>query len=425
MLELQPASRAATVSLAVNSAAKQESISMFQSLETLPADPILGLSAAFRADANPNKIDLGMGVYRDASGITPVMSAVKKAEAGILEAQTSKAYVGPVGAQAYNEIIANLIFGDALVSKLGGRRVTVQTPGGCGGLRLAAEFIGKATSDATVWVSDPTWANHKPLLGSAGLRFRDYPYYDYDKHSVRFAEMIDCLRQIPAGDLVLLHGCCHNPSGADLDREQWLQLRDVALERGFTVFIDLAYQGMGDGLEPDVYGVRLLAESLPELLVVSSCSKNFGLYRERTGALTLICDSPAAATVATTQLAAAARANYSMPPDHGAAIVQFIMEDAGLRAEWEEELTAVRDRINGLRSLIVERVQAAGIGRDFGFIEKEKGMFSFLGVDRTQIETLINDYSIYLVNSSRINVASINESNIDYFTASLAKVLSA
>jgi aspartate aminotransferase len=316
-----------------------------------------------------------------------------------------------------------MVLGESLKQSLGGRRVTVQTPGGCGGLRLAAEFIVKAKSDSTVWVSDPTWANHVPLLGSAGLKIEQYPYYDYDTHSVRFDEMLSCLQQVPTGDLVLLHGCCHNPSGADLTRAQWQAIKEVALSKGFTVFIDLAYQGLGDGLEQDVYGVRLLAEALPELIVVSSCSKNFGLYRERTGALTLICENDAATSAATTLLAAAARANYSMPPDHGAAIVQTVMQNPELQADWDAELKEVRDRINSLRSLLVSSLRAGGLEQDFSFIEREKGMFSFLGVNKDQIQTLINDYSIYLVGSSRINVASINDNNLHYLVDSVAAVL--
>jgi len=396
---------------------------MFQSLQALPADPILGLMAAYRADNNPKKIDLGVGVYKDPAGNTPVMTAVKKAEDMLLKTQDSKSYVGPTGAAGYNDCVAQLIFGDALIDSLGKRRFTVQAPGGCGGLRLAAEFIQKANPSATVWVSDPTWANHVPLLGTAGLKIDNYPYYDYDSHSVRFEEMMATLSQVPSGDVVLLHGCCHNPCGSDLSPEQWVQLKDLALEQGFTVFIDLAYQGLGDGLAEDVYGVRLMAESLPELIVVSSCSKNFGLYRERTGALSVICDSEAAASVATTQIAAAARAMYSMPPDHGAAIVQLIMNSQELRTEWDTELTEMRDRINGLRAELVAKLKAAGVSQDFSFIEKEKGMFSFLGISVEQIQTLVNEYSIYIVNSSRINVAGINDANSDYLISSLAEVL--
>ena len=398
---------------------------MFQSLSALPADPILGLMASYRADSNPKKIDLGIGVYKNEAGDTPVMTAVKKAEGMILDSQTTKSYVGPTGAAGYNAIVAELLLGKPLNDSLGKRRVTVQSPGGCGGLRLAAEFIKSANPDATVWVSNPTWANHVPLLGSAGLKIAEYPYYDYDSHSVKFDAMIECLSKIDSGDIVLLHGCCHNPCGADLNQEQWQQVRDVSLKQGFTVFIDLAYQGLGDGLEEDVYGTRLLAESLPELIVVSSCSKNFGLYRERTGAMSLICDSDTAAAVAITQIAGAARAMYSMPPDHGAATVQLILSNDALRTEWDAELTEMRDRINGLRAQFVKQIQSIGIEQDFSFIEREKGMFSFLGVNMDQVQTLVNDYSIYLVNSSRINVAGINDSNIEYLSNSLAAVLKA
>ena len=396
---------------------------MFQAIQSLPPDPILGLSATYRADDNPNKIDLGVGVYKDPQGNTPVMRAVKQAEDYLLKSQESKSYVGPTGFAGYNEAVAELVFGKELNSKLAKRRVTVQSPGGCGGLRLAAEFIKRANPEATIWVSDPTWANHVPLLGSAGLKIETYPYYDYDNHGLRFDDMMACIQQIDSTDLLLLHGCCHNPSGADLSPEHWRQVKDVALERGFTVFIDMAYQGLGDGLEQDVYGVRLLAEALPELIVVSSCSKNFGLYRERTGALNLICETAEQTANATTQIAAAARANYSMPPDHGAAIVEHVLTTPALRDDWDAELTEMRDRINSLRSMLVARIADAGIDRDFSFIEREKGMFSFLGVSVDQVQRLVNEYSVYLVNSSRINVASLNDDNIDYLVNSLKAVL--
>ena len=397
---------------------------MFESLQPLPPDPILGLNAAFKADDNPNKVDLGIGVYKDEKGNTPVMRAVKEAEKLILNSQLTKAYVGPKGALAYNEAVAELILGATLKAGLGGRRITMQTPGGCGGLRIAAEFIARASSGSTIWVSDPTWANHKPLIGSSGLKFKSYPYYNYETHSVDFDNMIAALANVPKGDVVLLHGCCHNPSGADLASNQWRAIRDLAQEQNFTIFIDLAYQGMGDGLEEDVIGVRLLAESLPELIIVSSCSKNFGLYRERTGAITLICQNEGAASAASTLIAAAARSNYSMPPDHGAAVVQLIREDSSLNSMWEEELKEIRNRINGLRITFANRLTESGAQRDFSFIQKEKGMFSFLGITKSQIDKLISEYAIYLVDSSRINVASINDDNIDYVTKSIIEVLS-
>jgi aspartate aminotransferase len=290
-------------------------------------------------------------------------------------------------------------------------------------LRLAAEFINSSKPGARIFVSDPTWANHIPLLGDAGLSIEKYPYYDYGTHSIRFDEMMSTLHQAKEGDLVLLHGCCHNPCGADLSKEQWRQVRDLALKNGFTPFIDIAYQGLGDGVEEDCYGVRLLAESVPELIIVSSCSKNFGIYRERVGALTVICETPASMKGAASLIAYTARGIYSMPPDHGATVVEMILMDPSLRADWESELTQMRERINGLRTQFVERLAASGVNRDFSFIKNEKGMFSFLGIDVAQVQTLVNDYSIYLVDSSRINVAGINDKNIDYLVDSIKKVV--
>ncbi len=398
---------------------------MFEAITSLPADPILGLMAAFRADNNAHKIDLGVGVYKDERGQTPVMRAVKQAETRLLANQQTKTYVAPAGQEDFNHLIAGLIFGDQLRDQLGTRRVTFQTPGGCGGLRLGAEFLQKVKPGAKILVSDPTWANHIPLLGEAGLQISKYPYYDYDKHAIRFDAMMDSLSTATAGDLVLLHGCCHNPCGADLDQQQWQAVAELALKNGFTPFIDLAYQGLGDGIVEDTYGVRLLAETMPELVVVSSCSKNFGLYRERTGSLTVISANAASTKAAGSQIASIARSIYSMPPDHGAAVVIEILGDAALNADWEVELTEVRNRINGLRTELVNALIAKGINRDFSFIQREKGMFSFLGLSVDQVHNLINNYSIYLVDSSRINIAGINHNNLDYLAESIKQVLTA
>jgi len=398
---------------------------MFESISSLPADPSLGLMAAFRADTNAHKIELGVGVYKNELGQTPVMRAVKQAETRLLANQQTKTYVAPAGQDSFNHLIAGLIFGDALRDQLGGRRVTFQTPGGCGGLRLGAEFLQKVKPGAKILVSDPTWANHIPLLGEAGLQISKYPYYDYQNHAIRFDAMMDSLATAGQGDLVLLHGCCHNPCGADLDQQQWQAIAALAQKNGFTPFIDLAYQGLGDGIVEDTYGVRLLAETLPELVVVSSCSKNFGLYRERTGSLTVISGNAASAKAAGSQIASIARSIYSMPPDHGAAVVIEILGDSTLNADWETELTEVRNRINGLRTELVNALVAKGIDRDFSFIQREKGMFSFLGLSVEQVHSLINNYSIYLVDSSRINIAGINHSNLDYLADSIKQVLSA
>lgn len=398
---------------------------MFEAINSLPADPILGLMAAFRADKNAHKIDLGVGVYKNELGQTPVMRAVKQAETRLLANQQTKTYVAPAGQDSFNHLIAGLIFGDTLRDQLGGRRVTFQTPGGCGGLRLGAEFLQKVKPGAKIMVSDPTWANHIPLLGEAGLQISKYPYYDYKSHSIRFDAMMESLNTAGPGDLVLLHGCCHNPCGADLDQHQWQAIAALAQKNGFTPFIDLAYQGLGDGIVEDTYGVRLLAENLPELVVVSSCSKNFGLYRERTGSLTVISANAASTKAAGSQIASIARSIYSMPPDHGAAVVIEILGDITLNADWETELTEVRNRINGLRTELVNALAAKGIDRDFSFIQREKGMFSFLGLSVEQVHSLINNYSIYLVDSSRINIAGINHSNLDYLADSIKQVLSA
>jgi len=343
----------------------------------------------------------------------------------LLQNQTSKTYVSPAGSAAFNEQIAGLVLGDKLRHELGDRRITFQTPGGCGGLRLAAEFIQKVKPGSKILVSDPTWANHIPLLGEAGLQIEKYPYYDYNNHGIRFDDMMARISQAGPGDLVLLHGCCHNPCGADLSQDQWQAVATLAQTNGFTPFIDLAYQGLGDGLADDSFGVRLLAETLPELVVVSSCSKNFGLYRERTGSLTVIAGHGKAAQAAASQIATTARGMYSMPPDHGASVVAEILADDELNEDWQLELTEVRERINSLRSALVAELNKQGIDRDFSFIEQEKGMFSFLGLNVDQVRTLIDSYSIYLVDSSRINIAGINNGNIAYLAQSIAATLKA
>ncbi len=396
---------------------------MFQSLEQLPADPILGLMAAHKSDCNPNKIDLGVGVYKDEESNTPIMQAVKEAEEKIWLEESSKSYIGPAGAEQYNQLIQALLFGPEHPSRSSGRICTVQTPGGCGALRLGAEFINKTKPAATIWVSDPTWANHTPLLGSAGLQLKYYPYYDYAAHSLRFDDMMTSLKQTKPGDLVLLHGCCHNPCGADLDHSQWQAVSELAQQQGFTPFIDIAYQGLGSGENEDAYGLRLFAEQLPEIVVASSCSKNFGLYRERVGAVSIMTETKQAAAVAKSHILSIARGNWSMPPSHGAAIVETILLDDKLTSTWSTELSAMRQRINTFRSLFANRLQEKSPAADFSFIENEKGMFSFLGLSKEQVQRLIQKYSIYMVDSSRINVAGINHCNIDYLVDAIGDVL--
>ncbi|RLA47725.1 MAG: aromatic amino acid aminotransferase [Gammaproteobacteria bacterium] len=396
---------------------------MFQSLEALPADAILGLLADFVGDDNPDKVDLGVGVYKNESGHTPIMDAVKKAEAICHQVEQTKAYIGPAGVPEFNESIRKLIFGEDHPALRDNRVNTVLTPGGCGALRVGAEFLNHCADDITIWVSDPTWANHVPLLGNAGLKLVQYPYYDQHASKLRFDEMMSALTRTKAGDVVLLHGCCHNPCGADLDEQQWQAVTELAEKNGFLPFIDMAYQGFGRGLAEDAYGVRLMAERLPELLVASSCSKNFGLYRERVGSLSIVSAQQAHGQAAITHINNVVRGNYSMPPSHGGAIVATILQDAALRQNWVDELGAMRNRINSLRTLLVEKLAEAGAGKDFSFITQQFGMFSFLGISKDQVRQLRDDYGIYMVGSSRINIAGVSQTNVEYVAAAIARTI--
>jgi aspartate aminotransferase len=396
---------------------------MFQSIERRPPDPILGLSAAYKNDTNPKKVDLGVGVYKDEAGNCPVMTAVKTAESKLWEIEDSKSYIAQAGPDLFLKHTLDLLLGNDHVAVKDQRASVVLAPGGSGALRVAAEFVTRNVPNTRILVSDPTWNNHIPLLGSAGLKVETYPYYDYATHSIKFDQMMSRLADAKQGDLVLLHGCCHNPCGADLSPAQWDAIADAALKQGFVPFIDLAYQGLGDGLVEDVYGLRLMASKLPEVIIASSCSKNFGLYRERVGAVTVITETAAQSEAAQSQVVSTAREMYSVPPAHGAALVGMILDDAKLKAEWDAELTEMRDRINSLRSELVQKLKDKGVDRDFSFIQHEKGMFSFLGLTPEQVKRLINEFSIYLVGSSRINVAGINKSNIDYLADSIKAVL--
>lgn len=395
---------------------------MLDKLERLPPDPILGLAAAARADDNPNKVDLTVGIYMDEQGVCPVFEAVKKAQLALEQEEVTKAYMPAPGAPEFNTGIQRLVLGGDHPALAGGRVSSVQAPGGCGALRIGAEIIQSAKPGARVWVSDPTWPVHIPLLGSVGLEFQSYRYYEPDSHGVNFEAMVEDLRQAAADDVVLLHGCCHNPCGADLTLEQWGVIADMAQAQGFLPFVDIAYQGLGDGLDEDAAGLRLLAQRLPEVVVAASCSKNMGLYRERTGATIFVARNSESAEALVSQALVAARRVYSMPPAHGALIAGRILSDAELEAEWRGELVDMCGRINGLRRTIREKLEEAS-GRDFAFIEKEKGMFSFLGLSAEQAVRLREEYSVYMLNSSRINVAGVNSRNIDYFARSVASVL--
>ena len=396
---------------------------MFENLTLLPADPILGLMDAFRNDNNPNKIDLGVGVYKNEQGATPVLEAVKLAERAILESEQTKLYIGPAGSAEFGSAMKTLLLGADHPALVNNRVSIAQTPGGCGALRVAAELVKKSNPDATIWVSDPTWGNHIPLLGDTGLQIKSYPYYDAANHQVNFEALLDALAQAKRGDLVLLHGCCHNPSGADLSPPQWQAITQLASEKGFTPFIDIAYQGFGKGIEEDAYGIRLMAEQLPELLIANSCSKNFGIYRERVGAVFVVAKNAQQAQVNSSQLARIVRGIYSMPPSHGAAVVTHILENDDLRQHWLGELDAMRERILMLRGQLLEQLTRKGASSDFSFITQQSGMFSFLDISPAQVQRLREEFSIYMTNDSRINVAGINSNNIDYLSSAIVSVL--
>lgn len=394
---------------------------MLENLDKLPADPLLGLIEAFAADSNPDKIDLGVGVYQDSMGRTPVMAAVLAAEARLRETEGTKSYMPPAGDANFNGAVQTLLLGADHVAMSDKRVGSVQTPGGCGALSIGAELIRRGNAGSRVWVSDPTWPNHLPLLGSVGLQVESYPYYDFTTHGLDFAAMISALAQTAVGDVVLVHGCCHNPSGADLTFSQWQALTDLALEKGFTPLVDVAYQGLAAGLEEDVAGLRYMAARVPEMLIASSCSKNFGLYRERTGALIVIAETKSAKESAISQVLNAARQTYGMPPSHGALIAGMILSDAGLRKSWEHELDGMRRRIASMRAMLVERMSVSN--DRFQFINGEFGMFSFIGIPPDRVARLRDEFGIYMADSTRINVAGLNEQNVDYFAAAVLKVL--
>ena len=395
---------------------------MFESLERLPADPILGLSAACAEDPNPNKIDLTVGVYKDESGQTPVFAAIARAQEALAEREVTKAYLPQVGDVNYNRGIRELLLGPGHAALADERVASIQAPGGCGALRIGAELVRAANPDAQVWVSTPTWPNHIPLIGSTGLGFREYRYYDAASHSVDIDGMLEDLQAAQAGDVLLLHGCCHNPCGADLDQEQWREVTKLAADKGLMPFIDTAYQGMGAGLDEDAFGVRHMASELPEVLVAASNSKNMGLYRERTGATIFVGRDRDSAETVTSVGTKAARQIYSMPPAHGAILAGMVLTDPALGDSWRAELAAMCERINSVRDMVADKLTAA-CDRDFGFIRRENGMFSFLGLSEAQVNRLREEFSVYMVGSSRINVAGVNQSNVDYLAESVAAVL--
>ncbi len=393
---------------------------MFESLQPASADVILGLIAEHRDDPRPEKIDLGVGVYRNTAGETPILDVVKKAEHRLVGTQTSKAYIGTAGDPEFNAAMQELAFADAVAND---RLGTIQTPGGSGSLRVAAGLLLRAREDAAVWVSEPTWNNHVPLLGGAGLTLKPYAYYDAESHSIRFDEMLSTLRAAPKGDVVLLHACCHNPSGLDPSQDQWREIADVVVERELLPFIDMAYQGFAQDLDADAFAVRHMATMVPEMIVSTSCSKNFGLYRDRVGTLAMLSPDEKNRDVVFSQANSFVRTMYSVPPDHGAAVVRIILNDDDLRAQWVDELGGMRERLSGMGALLHEALKEKAPGHDFSHLVQSNGMFCFLGITPEQVDKLKRDFGVYMVASSRINVAGITPGNVDYLATSIAAVL--
>ncbi len=394
---------------------------MLENLLATPGDSLIALMGAYRADPRPDKIDVGVGVYRDEQGRTPVMKAVKEAEQALFNAQETKAYVGLAGDLRFNAAQVEMVFGTSAAS-LGERVRAVQTTGGCGALRALLDLVALARPDATVWVSDPTWVNHIPLVKSARLKLATYPYYDNANSKVRFDEMSACLAQLGPSDVVLLHGACHNPTGADLTEAQWDSIAELAEKRGFLPFVDLAYLGLGRGLEEDAYGVRRIAERVPEMLVAVSCSKNFGLYRERTGCAMLVHRQPQTAQLAYDNLLVVLRGNYSMPPDHGAATVIGVLSDPALRKSWEEELGAMRTRIGELRTAVSAQFRAKLGNGKFDHVAGQYGMFSLLGLSADQVKILREQHAIYMPGDSRTNLAGLQQQQIARFVEAVISV---
>lgn len=395
----------------------------FTDIQRVPGDPILGLIDAYAADPNPNKFDLGVGVYKDAMGLTTIPRAVKLAEQRLVDAQTTKTYIGGHGEPRFGTLISQLVLGDDSALLAEKRVSATQTPGGTGALRLTADFIAECLPGRGIWLSDPTWPIHETIFAKAGLKVSHYPYVGSDNR-LNVEAMLETLRRVPEGDVVLLHACCHNPTGFDLSHDDWRRVLDIVRSRHLLPLIDFAYQGFGDGLQQDAWGVRLFAAELPELLITSSCSKNFGLYRERTGAL-IVCAGDAEKLLdVRSQLSSIARNLWSNPPDHGAAVVAEILGDPELKSIWADEVEEMRQRIAQLRQGLVEALTPLGLGERFAHIATQRGMFSYTGLNDDQVARLRYEHSVYMVNAGRANVAGIDATRLDALAAAIAAVCS-
>ena len=398
-------------------------MSLFAEVAQAPRDPILGLNEQFNADSNPAKVNLGVGVYTDENGKLPLLACVRTAERQLTEAPKPRGYLPIDGIVAYDRAVQRLVFGADSEILRTGRVATVQALGGTGGLKVGADFLKQLNPDSTVLISDPSWENHRALFSQAGFEVENYPYYDAKNHGIDFAAMLAAFSRAPAGCIIVLHACCHNPTGYDLSPAQWDQVVEVIKNGRLVPFLDLAYQGFGDGITADGAVVQQFVGAGLDFLVSTSFSKSFSLYGERVGALSVACASDEQARRVLSQLKILIRTNYSNPPTHGAQVVAMVLDSPELRHVWEEELAAMRERIKRMRALLPERLAAAGARRDFSFIARQRGMFSYSGLDATQMERLRTEFGIYGVSTGRICVAALNLGNIDYVAAGIVKVL--
>src|SRR3954468_9344290 len=398
-------------------------LSMLETIEAAPPDAILGLTEAFKADPNPKKINLSVGVYQDNTGKTPVLDSVRKAGQIVQELLKSMSYLPIPGSPAYAAAVQQLMFGAGHEVEVSGRAATSHTPGGTGALRVAADFIHQQMPKATVWLMQPTWPNHPQIFAAAGVPTKSFPYFDPKTNNLAFAEALAAIQKMPAGDVIMFHGCCHNPTGIDPTPEQWKKLADAVHERGLLPLLDFAYQGFAEGIAEDAAGLKAFARPGAELIVCSSFSKNFGLYCERVGALTVVAKDKNAANTVQSQVKVCIRSNYSNPPAHGAELVTTVLNDPELRKVWEKEVAEMRGRINGMRELLVKTLKAKGVPGDYSFITRQRGMFSFSGLTPEQVEALKQKYAIYIVGSGRINVAGITESNVAPLCEAIADVV--
>ncbi|HPP46030.1 MAG TPA: amino acid aminotransferase [Accumulibacter sp.] len=397
--------------------------SIFAAVEMAPRDPILGLTESFNADTRPTRVNLGVGVYLDDSGKVPLLNAVKRAEKARLETMPPRGYQPIDGLLAYNQTVQKLLFGEQSPLLADGRVITLEALGGTGALKIGADYLRRLLPQATVYLSDPSWENHRALFEYAGFEVQTYPYYHPQTRAVDFAAMRAGLQALPAGSIVVLHACCHNPTGADLDAGQWREVVDIVGARGLVAFIDIAYQGFADGIDDDALAVQLFAASGQSFLVASSFSKSFSLYGERVGALSVVTASRDESARVLSQIKRIVRTNYSNPPTHGGAIVAAVLANAEWRRIWEEELGQMRQRILSMRLGLVERLQNKGVAADFSFIVRQRGMFSYTGLSTAQVDRLRDEFGIYAVSSGRICLAALNNGNIDYVAEAIAGVL--